>query len=116
MPRIQPREADRRAGLDPCANRVENFTVFGKTTNAIFGEKNLVVRHDIEDALAALHEGRFDSECLLDLSRQTGSLGQVVSKRAVGDRDLHADSVCGCRVLSQGLHQSETTAEGYVDR
>jgi hypothetical protein len=87
--------------------------VLGEPTRAALRKEELVVSEDIKDAVATLHESRFDPEYLLDLSRQTGGLGKVVSTRAVGNRDLHSDSIGGLRL---GPRQSGTTAEGYVDR
>jgi hypothetical protein len=49
------------------------------------GEDEVVSHGDLEDATAAANQLRLDAELLLDLGRQTGGTGVVVSARAVLD-------------------------------
>ena len=51
-------------------------------------EDQAAVSDDLEDAAVALDQGRRDAVLLLDLGRQTGGPGQVVSAYAVFDREL----------------------------
>jgi hypothetical protein len=55
----------------------------------VFGEDALVVDGHVEDAAASANDLAVDPELLLDLSRQTGGSGQVVSDAAVVDPDVH---------------------------
>jgi hypothetical protein len=68
----------------------------GETPCLFLGEEQLVVDGDLEDPTRSLDELRFDAELLLDLLRQTGGAGVVVSDPAVLD-----DDACGhARLLS----------------
>jgi hypothetical protein len=58
-----------------------------ETTCLLLGEEQLVVDSDLEDSSGALDELRLDPELLLDLLRQTGGAGVVVSDAAVLDND-----------------------------
>ena len=58
---------------------------FGKPRLLVLREDHLAVRHDIEDAVAALDQLGFELERVLDLGRQTGGLGKILSTAAVGD-------------------------------
>jgi hypothetical protein len=55
----------------------------------VLGEDPLVVDGDDEDAAAAADDLRVDAQLSLDLSRQTGGSGEVVSNAAVIDSDVH---------------------------
>ena len=61
-------------------------------TRLVLGEDQLSIDDDVEDASRSLQELRLDSEFILDLGRQTGGAGQVVSPYAVADLDLHGGS------------------------
>jgi len=54
----------------------------------LLGKDQVVPDGDLEDASAAADELGLDAELLLDLSRQTGGAGIVVSARAVLDGDM----------------------------
>jgi hypothetical protein len=56
----------------------------------VLREDPLVVGSHHEDASAAAHDFAVDAELLLDLSRQTGGSGKVVSNAAVVDSDVHS--------------------------
>jgi hypothetical protein len=58
----------------------------------VLGEDLLTVDADVEDAAAAADELTVDTEFTLDLSRQTGGSGEVVSNAAVVDSDVHISS------------------------
>ncbi len=55
----------------------------------MLGKKQATVDGDVEDSAATPYQDRLESETLLDLSRQTGGSGKVVSNTAVFDLDLH---------------------------
>jgi hypothetical protein len=59
----------------------------GKAARLLLGEEQLVVEGDFEDSSGTLDELRLDPELLLDLLRQTGGAGVVVSDSAVLDDD-----------------------------
>ena len=67
-----------------------------ETTCLLLGEEQLVVDGDLEDPSGTLDELRLDPELLLDLLRQTGGAGVVVSDAAV----LNDDSGSHDRLLS----------------
>jgi hypothetical protein len=58
----------------------------------VLREDPLPVHDDVEDAVVTADERGGHAGRLLDLGRQTGGPGQVVSTTAVGDLDLHAGS------------------------
>ena len=55
----------------------------------VLGVDELIVHLDVEDPAVALLELRVDAVALLQLGRQTGGSGEVVSLGAVGDPDFH---------------------------
>jgi hypothetical protein len=59
----------------------------GKAACLLLGEDQLVVDGDFEDSTGSLDELGLDAELLLDLLRQTGGAGVVVSDPAVLDDD-----------------------------
>jgi hypothetical protein len=59
----------------------------GKAACLLLGVEQLIVDGDLEDATGSLDELGFDAELLLDLLRQTGGAGVVVSDAAVLDDD-----------------------------
>ena len=71
--------------------RREDFTVFGEAIELMFGEEKVAVGVHIENAAAALDERGFVTRRILDLGRQTGGPGEVVSLPAVLDGDFHRD-------------------------
>jgi hypothetical protein len=68
---------------------VEDLIVFGEPAGLMLTVDQSAIHLYIEDPAAALDQFRLDAVLLLDRSRQTGSLGQVVSFDAVGDGDSH---------------------------
>lgn len=67
---------------------VFDLTGVGEATGRLLGVDEVTVDGDLEDAVAALHELRGLSEALLDLVRQTGGAGFVVSNDTVFDADV----------------------------
>lgn len=65
--------------------RVDDLCWFGKPRLIVLREDHLAVRHDIEDAVAALDQLGFELEHILDLGCQTGGLGKIPSTPTVGD-------------------------------
>jgi hypothetical protein len=59
-----------------------------EASEPFLGEDEVVADGDLEDTTAALDQLRLDAELLLDLSRQTGGAGVVVSAGAVLDGDV----------------------------
>lgn len=57
----------------------------------MLGKDPLIIRGDEEDPAAAAHDLAVDSELFLDLSRQTGGSGEVVSNAAVVDANVHVE-------------------------
>ena len=58
---------------------------------SMFGgtEDQLAIDKNVEDSASALHQLGVDTDLLLDRGRQTGGLREVVSGRAIRDRNLH---------------------------
>jgi hypothetical protein len=76
------------------------FAVLGKNQNTVGG--------NIEDAAAAFEKFGLYSELLGNIGRQTGGARQIISTRAVFDRDMHQSSPVLKRYPS--LHISTTRA------
>src|SRR5512142_3167852 len=86
------RGARRAAALARRAHRpqlIDDFLLARKAPFVLLGKDRLVVGRDDEDPAAAANELAVDSQFLLDLSRQTGGSGKVVSDAAVIDSDFH---------------------------
>ena len=66
-------------------NVLQDFTGFWKAPLLFLREDQLAVEHHLELPSRALVEHGVDVTQLLDLGRQTGGPGQVVSSNAVGD-------------------------------
>lgn len=71
------------------AQKRQNLIVLRKTPDLVLREDASAVDFDVEDAVLALDEPGFDTELAANCGRQTGGLGQVVSRYAVGDGDPH---------------------------
>lgn len=71
---------------------LSDFLMGGKPTQLLLGENQLTVQGDFKNAAAALDQGWLDAVLLLEISRQTGSLGIIVSDDAVFDFDRHGSS------------------------
>jgi len=77
-----------------CAGRhsfqfLDDFLLGRKAPFVVLREEALLVDRDVEDPAAATHELTFDAELFLDLSRQTGGSGEIVSDAAIIDPNLH---------------------------
>lgn len=81
--------------LTQLAQFLDHFRFRRKPSLFPLGEQLLVVGGDDEDAAAAANELAVEAQFLLDLSRQTGGSGKVVSNAAVVDSNVHS------RVLSK---------------
>jgi hypothetical protein len=84
-----------------------------EASQLFLGEDQVVGHGDLEDATTATDQIGLDAELLLDLSRQTGGAGVVVSARAVLDGD-------GARrghgvLLSRPFYQPAAEAGGAVE-
>ncbi len=60
-----------------------------KTPDGFLAENDISIGRDVKNAAAAGDELGFHAELLLNRLRQTGGSREVVSLRAVGDRDFH---------------------------
>ena len=87
IPRLSIRPSARRLLRRP--NRAADFAVFRKSPNAIFREDHVAVQDDIVNTVSTRNEFRVRAKFRLNLDRQTGGPREVVSTRAVGNRDLH---------------------------
>ena len=75
-------------------DQVADFVRAREAMGLVLGEDELIVHLDVEDPAVPLLELRVDAVALLQLSRQTGGRGQVVSLGAVGDPDVHGGLLC----------------------
>jgi hypothetical protein len=75
-------------GGDSLLKGLKDLAGLRETAQLLLGEDQVVPDRDLEDASAAADELGLDAELLLDLSRQTGGAGIVVSARAVLDGDM----------------------------
>ena len=80
-------------GRAPRAERADDLARFRKPLLGVLGEDQLAVDDHVEDPVGALDELGLDAERLLEFGRQTGGPRQVLSTRAVGDRDCHRSDV-----------------------
>ena len=78
--------ASSAASLQQIGDGVFDFAVVGEAAELFLGEDGAAVEGDFEDTAAAVHEFGVEVELLLQLSRQTGGSGPVVSHHAVFDR------------------------------
>ena len=70
-------------------DQVADFIGAWEAMGLVLGVDELIVHLDVEDPAVALLELRVDAVALLQLGRQTGGSGEVVSLGAVGDPDFH---------------------------
>jgi len=68
----------------------EDLLQLGEAVFLLLREHEPPIHAHLELTAAAARERRLDAATLLDLGRQTGGPGQVVSGPAVADLDLHA--------------------------
>ena len=59
---------------------------------AVLGKYHNAVGCNIEDAAATLDKFRLHFEFLKNIGRQTGGARQIISTRAIFDRDMHQSS------------------------
>jgi hypothetical protein len=74
--------------LQPLLQGSGHFIVFRKATLGLLREHQLAIELHLEDTAFALDQARFNAEAFLNLVRQTGGSGFVVSNYAVFDRNL----------------------------
>jgi hypothetical protein len=70
-------------------NLVEDLLELGPAPGLFLREDDLTVECDVQLSTTALGERGVEATRLLDLGRQTGGPGQVVSGDAVRDLELH---------------------------
>jgi hypothetical protein len=75
------------AGGGPGGDRRLDLAGRGKAAHLLFGEDQLAVELDVEDAPGTLDQLGSDAEAPFQLVRQTGGTGSVVSNSAVLDGD-----------------------------
>lgn len=63
-----------------------------KAALAVLGKNQNTVGRNIEDAATTLDKFRLHSEFLKNIGRQTGGARQIISTRAIFDRDMHQSS------------------------
>lgn len=71
------------------AQRANHLVVVGEPPGLVLGENQPAVGGHVKNALAAFHQLGIDAQPLFQLCRQTGGLGAVVSKSAIGNGDVH---------------------------
>lgn len=69
--------------------RFYHFRILRKPPLLVLGEYHGLVGLDIKDAAAALDQLGIDADAVLDLGRQTGSPGFIISLYAIGNRNMH---------------------------
>ena len=75
-------------GASPGGDCALDLARSGKAPELLLGEDELAVQLDVEDAAAALDQRGAGPELLLQLVRQTGGAGQIVSSHAILDGDV----------------------------
>jgi hypothetical protein len=78
-----------RRASESRTERVDHLLLLGEATSLVLRKDELAVAVDVVDATIALDQLGIDAEFILDPGRQTGGAGEIVSTRAVGDRDFH---------------------------
>jgi hypothetical protein len=79
-----------------------------KAAFAVLGKNHDTINGNIENAAAAFDEFGLHSELLKNIGLQTGGARQIISTRAIFDRDMHQSSPVLKRYPSQ--HISTTGA------
>ena len=69
--------------------RVDDLLMFREPLRLVLRKDQLTLRLDVEDTVGPFDELGVEAKPLLDLGRQTGDLGQVVSTNAVRNGDVH---------------------------
>lgn len=75
------------------AKLLQDLLVLRESPDLVFGEDQSAVDLDVEDPVITGYELGLAVHGFLDLGRQTGGRGEVVSTPAVGDGDLHGMSL-----------------------
>ncbi len=70
-------------------NRRLHLARVGETPDPVLGEHELAIDSDVEDSVGTLDEHGLGAESFLEVGRQTGGPGFVVSSSAVSDSDVH---------------------------
>lgn len=87
-------ERDVVRGLtDPLADDLLHLAALGEAPEGLLGEDEVAVELDFENAVLTLDQVGVEVEALLQLGRQTGGTGLVVSNNAVFDAE--AGHICG---------------------
>jgi hypothetical protein len=73
----------------PRSQRLDDFVVMRKTSGGVLRKYQLAVHRYVENAAVAAGQLGVDANFVLDCGCQTGSLGQVVSTFAIGNRHAH---------------------------
>lgn len=60
-----------------------------KAGQFFFAEDQVAIDHDLEDSAATFNQANFHFIFIIQIGRQTGGLGSVVSLYAVLDADIH---------------------------
>ena len=76
-----------RSGVDREA--AQDLVQLGEAPGLVLRPDQVAIHHDVEHALVTLDQHGFYAAILANGGCQTGSLRQVVSNHAVGDRDVH---------------------------
>jgi hypothetical protein len=71
--------------LDPCRDQGLDLARRGEASGLLLREDELAVQLDVEDAASALDQRGAEPEPLLQLVRQTGGAGEIISGYAVLD-------------------------------
>jgi hypothetical protein len=74
--------------LGPCRDHRLDLALGGKASGLLLREDELAIQLDVEDAAGALDQRGADAEPPLQLVRQTGGAGQVISGHAVLDGNV----------------------------
>ncbi len=76
-------------GSGELLDAVENLAVLREAIFRLFGENTVAIHFDFEDAATGGDKFGLDTKSGLDVSRQTGGTGFVVSNLTIFDGDLH---------------------------
>lgn len=78
----------------------------------VIGEHDVTVERDLEDAAVGFDECGVQGELILDLRRQTGGFGSVVSLDAKSDRNVvHLSGLHGSMILRPTAPPQNGTAQ-----
>jgi hypothetical protein len=99
----------------PGAQLLLDLSRHGETAGLLLGEEQLVADGDLEDTPGAAHELGLDAELPLEIRRQTGGAGIVVSHPAVFDPHVgHGGSSFCWTILRQAIRLSPEPLEGSL--